>query len=82
MGRFLAPLLAFAASAFVFYKNQGATAEFVFLFPMNLLFEDPVVAGQRSWQALAAVGLLWLVTDTVSFVRSRRAAAAETAKQG
>lgn len=73
MGRFIAPILAFAAAGYVFTQNQGATAEFVFLFPMNLIFEDPVVAGQRSWQVLVAVGLLWLVTDTISLVRERRA---------
>lgn len=71
MGRFFAPILAFAAAAYVYNANQGATNEFIFLFPLNNIFEDPVVAGQRSWQALAGIGALWLVLDVISLARSR-----------
>lgn len=77
MTRFFAPLLAFAAAAYVYNKNSGATTEFVFLFPLNRIYEDPLVAAERTWQVLVGLGLLWLVSDLLSLFRTRGKAKAE-----
>ncbi len=71
MGRFFAPILAFAAAAYVYTQNQGAENEFVYLFPLNNIFSDPVEAGQRSWQLLLLVGVLWLITDLRALMKAR-----------
>lgn len=71
MGRFIAPILAFLAAGYIYTQNQGATNEFVFLFPMNNIFEDPAVAGERSWQALLVIGVLWLISDLRSLFQKK-----------
>ncbi len=79
MGRFFAPLLAYAAAAYVFWKNAQTDSEFLFLFPLNNIFEDPAVAGARSWQLLLLLGTLWLFNDIRSWMAARTLAA-EAAK--
>ena len=75
MGRFFAPLLAYAAAAYVFWKNSQTDTEFLFLFPLNNVFEDPAVAGERSWQLLLVLGTLWLISDIRSWMAARALAA-------
>ncbi len=73
MGRFIAPLLAFAAAFWIWNTNRRDDGEYAFLFPLNNIFDDPAEAGQRSWQLLVLVGVVWLASDIRAVLARRRA---------
>ena len=70
MGRYLSGIIALAAAAGAYFYNQSHQDSQVILIGLNLIFgEDPKVLSERTWQVLAAIGVIWLGLDLMRALR-------------